>query len=172
MEKIKNAIERSSKALEATPALGLGTGRSRVRMGEGLTCEVEDGKFRLRVDMPEGVGGGGGAAAPPGHGRAARGRGRARGDMMRAASLGVPISSLEVEVEADYDDGALLGVGGAPPGYLEVRTIVTVESPAPEADVMRVLDEGDARSPYLDVFRRAQPCRREVRINPPRPARG
>ena len=168
MEKIKNAIERSTRALEEKPALGRATGVSRVRMGEGLTCEVEDGNYRLRVDMPAGVGGGATAPTPGVYGRAALGSCLAIGYMMQAARLGVPITSLEVEVQADYDDGALLGVGNAPPGYLEVRTIVTVESPAPEADVMRVLDVGDARSPYLDVFRRAQPCRREVRINPPR----
>jgi hypothetical protein len=33
---------------------------------------------------------------------------------------------------------------------------------------MRVLDEGDAHSPYLDVFTRAQTCRRSVRIVPAR----
>jgi hypothetical protein len=45
--------------------------------------------------------------------------------------------------------------------------VVTVESSAPEADVRRVLDDADARSPYLDVFRRAQPCSRTVRIVSP-----
>jgi hypothetical protein len=97
-------------------------------------------------------------------GRAALGSCLAIGYMMRAATLGVPIDALEVEVQADYDDGALLGVSDSPPGYLEVRYSITVESPAPESDVMRVLDEGDARSPYLDVFRRAQSCKRQVRV--------
>jgi hypothetical protein len=30
--------------------------------------------------------------------------------------------------------------------------------------VLKVLDEGDAHSPYLDVFGRAQKCRRLVKI--------
>jgi hypothetical protein len=87
---------------------------------------------------------------------------------MHAAKLGISIAALEVEVQADYDDGALFGVSPSPPGYLEVRYTVTVESDAPEQDVMRVLDEGDAHSPYLDVFTRAQTCRRSVRIVPAR----
>jgi len=78
----------------------------------------------------------------------------------------VLISQLEVEVQADYDDGALFGVSAVPPGYLEVRYTITVESEAPEADILHVLDEGDAHSPYLDVFARSQKCRREVRILP------
>ena len=88
------------------------------------------------------------------------------GYMMRAAHLGVPIAGLEVEVQADYDDGALFGVAEVPPGYLEVRYTVTVESDAPEADIMRVLNEGDQHSPYLDVFSRSQKCVRQVRIVP------
>jgi hypothetical protein len=87
--------------------------------------------------------------------------------MMYAARLRVPIAAIEVEVQADYDDGALLGVSDSPPGYLDVRYIVTVETTAPEADVQRVIDAGDAHSPYLDVFSRAQTCRRTIRLVPP-----
>src|SRR5262249_53768554 len=99
-------------------------------------------------------------------GRAALGSCLAIGYMMRAAAFGVPIASLEVEVQADYDAGALYGVGEAPPGYTEIRYIVTVESNASEEALRRGLDEADAHSPYLDVFRRAQKCVRDVRIKP------
>jgi len=88
--------------------------------------------------------------------------------MMHAARLGVPIEALTVDVEADYDDGALFGtVHDVPPGYIEVRYTVTVESSAPAADIERMLDEADERSPYLDVFRRAQPCVRRVHVRAP-----
>jgi len=86
--------------------------------------------------------------------------------MMYAAKMGVPMAGLEVEIQADYDDGALFGVSTIPAGYSEVRYIVTVESNAPEADILRVLNEADRHDPYLDVFARAQPCRREVHISP------
>jgi hypothetical protein len=85
--------------------------------------------------------------------------------MMRAATMGIPITTLEVEIQADYDDGALFGTApGVPPGYLEIRYSVTLESTAPEDDILRMLDEADRHSPYLDVFRRGQTCRREVRF--------
>ena len=84
---------------------------------------------------------------------------------MRAACLGIPIEALTVDVEADYDDGALFGTADdVPPGYTQVRYTVTVESSAPEVDIVRMLDEADARSPYLDVFRRAQPCVRRIHV--------
>jgi len=114
--------------------------------------------------MPKTAGGTEAGPTPGFYGRAALGSCLAIGYMMRAAKMGVPIRALEVEVQADYDDGALFGVSDAPPGYSEIRTIVTVESSAPEADVRRVLDEADRHSPYLDVFSRAQKCTRTLNL--------
>jgi len=85
-----------------------------------------------------------------------------------AAKLRVPIASLEVEVQADYDNGALFGVGRNSPGYQDVRYTVTIESSAPPQDVSRVVDEGDAHNPYLHIFAYPQTCRRTVRVLPPR----
>lgn len=167
MDHVRVAFERCAKALTLRPSLGLSTGVSRTRIRQGLTCEIEEGPWKLVADMPAQAGGNGTGPTPGVLGRAAFGSCLAIGYMMQAARLGVPITSIEVEVQADYDDGALFGVSSAPPGYLDVRYTVTVESSATESDVLRVLDEGDAHSPYLDVFSRAQTCRRTVRIVPP-----
>jgi uncharacterized OsmC-like protein len=165
-ENLKVAFERNVRALTKRPALGRDTGVLTARIRDGLTCEIEAGPFRLVADMPTTAGGKGAAPTPGVYGRAALGSCLAIGYMMRAAAQGVPITSVEVEVRADYDAGALYGVGDAPPGYTEVRYVVTLESNAPEEALRRVLDEADAHSPYLDVFRRAQKCLRDVRIKP------
>ena len=170
MEKIRTAFERCAKALSLRPSLGRSTGVSRARIRQGLTCEIEEGPWKLQADMPTQAGGDAAAPTPGVFGRAAFGSCLAIGYMMQAAKLGVPIAALEVEIQADYDDGALFGVSDSPAGYLEVRYRVTVESSAPESEVLRVLDEGDEHSPYLDVFRRAQACTRSVRIVSPREA--
>jgi hypothetical protein len=90
--------------------------------------------------------------------------------MMRAAKSGIAIEALEVELEADYDDGALFGSAApdVPPGYLEIRYKVRVQSNASEEDILQLLDEADSKSPYLDVFRRAQTCKRSVEITSPK----
>jgi uncharacterized OsmC-like protein len=165
VDKLKIAFERSAKALTLRPSLGRGTGVTKARIRDGLTCDIEAGPWRLVADMPKQAGGAETAPTPGVYGRAALGSCLAIGYMMYAAKLGVPIRTLEVEIQADYDDGGLFGVGDAKPGYIEIRYIVTVESSAPEADVLRVLDEGDAHSPYLDAFSRAQRCVRSVRIS-------
>jgi uncharacterized OsmC-like protein len=164
MEAIRKAFERCVRTLSLRPWLGRSTGVSRARIRQGLLCEIEEGAWKLTADLPAQLGGNGSAPTPGVFGRAALGSCLAVGYMLHAAKLRVPIASLEVEVQADFDNGSLLGVGKTPPGYREVRYTVTVESTAPEEDVRRVIDEGDKHSPYLHIFAHPQPCRRIVRV--------
>ncbi len=78
--------------------------------------------------------------------------------------FGVVFTKLEVEVQADYDSRPNHGVTADPPGYRQIRYIVTVENDAPEAEVMRVLDQADACSPLRDDFARALDVRRQVNL--------
>lgn len=167
-EKIKTAVERCKKAFTLKPAMGRDTAVSKARIANGLTCEISEGNWKFSVDMPEGIGGNNTAPTPGVYGRAALGSCLAIGYMMKAAELNIPVTNLEVEVQADYDDGALLDTAGKdiPPGYLEVRYTITIESDAPEEKIMQMLDDGDEHSPYLDVFSRAQKCIRKINIVP------
>ena len=164
-ERVGEALERTAKAVTMRPVLGQGTALTRVRLRRDLACDVEDGPHRFAVGMSAKYGGTEEAPTPGVYGRAAFGSCLAINYAMWAARLGVPIDSLEVEVQADYDARGELGVDEhVPPGYLELRYVVTVASPAPEADVRRVLDTGDRFSSWLDDFTRAVPVRREVRL--------
>jgi uncharacterized OsmC-like protein len=164
-QKIKSSFVRVSNALAQRPAFGIGTGTSKASIKDGLTCEIHEGNWTFTADMPEQAGGNGAGPTPGVFGRAALGSCLAIGYMMKAAAMDIPISGLEVEVQADYDDGALFGTAkNVPPGYLEVRYCVTIESNAPEGQIMQMLNEADKHSPYLDVFSRAQTCLRKVNI--------
>ena len=165
-EKIRKALDRCKKAFILKPSIAQDTAVSKVRIKNGLTCEISEGNWSLVADMPEGIGGNHTAPTPGVYGRAALGSCLAMGYMMRAALLNLSIKNLEVEVQADFDDGALLGTAdkSIPPGYLEVRYTVTVESDEPEEKIMEMLNEGDVHSPYLDVFARAQKCIRTINI--------
>lgn len=165
---IKTSIERTTKALTLKPSLGQSTGISKVRITNGLSCEIQEGDWKLNADMPSSVGGNNSGPTPGVYGRAAFGSCLAIGYMMKAASMNISINSLEIEVQADYDDGALFGTNDNPPGYLQVKYIVTIESDAPEPSIITMLDEADRHSPYLDVFTRAQDCRRELHILSPK----
>jgi uncharacterized OsmC-like protein len=164
MEKIRSAVERSFKALSLKPSLGLGTGISKTRIKNGLTCEIQEGNWKLIADMPESIGGNMQGPTPGVYGRAALGSCLAIGYMMCAAKMNIAITTLEVEVQADYDDGALLGTSNVNPGYTEVRYTITIESDAPEEQILKMIDSADEHSPYLDVFSHPQNCKRQVNI--------
>ncbi|PWT99551.1 MAG: hypothetical protein C5B52_10520 [Bacteroidetes bacterium] len=163
-ERIKTAVERSTKALQLKPSLGFGTRKSKTRVKEGLTCEITEGDWKFITDMPEGVGGNASGPTPGVLGRAAFGSCLAITYMLYAAKKNIPIENLEVDVEADFDDGALLGTQDIPPGYSQVRYTVTIDSDASEEELMELIDDADAHSPYLDVFSRGQECIRKVNI--------
>lgn len=163
-QKIKEAVSRSVKALTLKPVRGLGSRISTTKITDGLSCEITEGNYKLIADMSESIGGNASGPSPGVYGRAAFGSCLAICYMMKASAMNIKIHSLEVEVEADYDDGALLGISSAPPGYLEVRYKVTVESDASEDEILQMLDIADKQSPYLDVFTRSQKCIRDVHI--------
>ncbi len=161
---IAKAFQRIATMFRNEPERGRNTAVSRIRIESGLTCHVEEGPWSLVADMSEKAGGAALGPTPGVLGRAALGSCLAIGFVLEASRSGVPISSVEVEVETDFDDGALFGVSDAHPGYLEVRYQVSVCSSAPEADLQRVADAADARSPYFDVFSRAQQLQRSLRV--------
>lgn len=161
---IRVAIERNVKAVSLRPSVGQGTAKTMARLRPGLECEVIDGAWRLTVAMTEKYGGTNAGPNPGVLGRGALASCLAIGYAMWAARMNVPVQSLEVEVQADYDVRGELGVADdVPPGYIAVRYVVDVQSPAPAADVQRVLDTADRFSSWADVFTRGIPLAREVR---------
>jgi uncharacterized OsmC-like protein len=167
-EKIKQAFDRTVKVLTRKPSAGVSSKTSKTVVKNGLTCETTEGDWKFIADMPESVGGNAVGPSPGVYGRAALGSCLAIGYMMRASRMGIPINSLEVEVKADFDDGALFGTSDADPGYTRVSYTITIESDASKEKILEMLDEADEHSPYLDVFSRAQACFREVNIVSPK----
>ncbi len=165
LERIRTVFERNAKALEKRPSLGQGTATTTVRMIDGFTCEIEDGPWKLAVDMGAKSGGGDTGPNPGVYGRATLGSCLTLTYVMWAARLGVPISSLQVEVQADYDARGSHGVGDLVPGYEAIRYTVRVESPASEDEVQAMLDTADAHCDFLHVFRDPQPVERTVEIS-------
>jgi uncharacterized OsmC-like protein len=164
-EKIRTAVERARTAMTRMSSVGRGTARTRARIRDGLTCRVEDGRWSFTADMSEKAGGAGEGPDPGVFGRAGLATCLAVGYAMWAAHRGVPLTLLEVEVQADYDARAEYGLGDGAPGYEKIRWVVRVESPAPDEEVLEVLATAEARSPYLAIFRDPQKLEREVRLN-------
>lgn len=167
MNTIANALDRLESALGRRANFGHTTNRSVTTLGAGLHCSTEEGPWVVDADLPESLGGTGAAPTPGVLVRAALGSCLAMGYQLRAAKHGVELISIRVTVEADSEiGGMLLCDTAAPPGYTELRYHVEVDSPAPRADVLRIIDEGDRLSPILDVFGRTITMRRTTSIRP------
>lgn len=162
---IRETLERNVRAVSLRPAVGQGTAHTVARLRPGLEVEVEEGPWKLTVGMHPKSGGNGAGPNPGVLGRGALASCLAIGISMWAARLGVPLTQLEVEVEADYDSRGELGVSDDVfPGYAQVRYTILVDSPAPREAVLRMLDTAQRYSSYRDVFARAHDVRGTVRF--------
>ncbi len=165
---LKRAIERNIKALKLRPSIGRGTATTVVRIREGTTCDIEDGPWKLVADEMPGDGGNGLGPDPGVLGRAALGTCIAMGYVMWAAVREIPLDSVEVIVEADYDGNALFGLDDStPPGWSAMRYKALISSPAPEETIRELVDYADRHSSLLGSFERAVPVTRELHITAP-----
>ncbi|MEO6444795.1 MAG: OsmC family protein [Gemmatimonadaceae bacterium] len=163
--KIREAVERNDRVVTARPSVGKGTAVTSVHWRGGLSCEVVSGTWRFNVGMSDNYGGADEAPNPGVYGRAALGSCLAVGYAMWAARLGVPLRALSVDVHADYDVRGELGIDDdVRPGYLAMRYDVTIDSEAPQEEVLRMLDTAEKYSSYLDDFRNPVPVTRTVRF--------
>ncbi len=109
-ESVENVINHYTKNPE--DARGAGALVTAI-MEDGLRCRVEspDG-VAIVTDMPKGIGGGGSAPSPGRLFRAALASCDATFVALRAAQLGIKLTTLEVIVEGDPDDDSTLGFLG------------------------------------------------------------
>ena len=165
---LKTIIERNARAIELRPSVGQGTASTTVRIRGGLTADIEDGGWKLVSDESEGDGGGGLGPDAGVLARAALGACLAQGYVMWAARMEVPLDSVEVVVEADYDARGMFGLDDSvPPGWGAVRYTTSIQSPAPEERVREVVDTAHRHSPVLDDLRRALSVTGELRLTAP-----
>jgi len=163
---IREIAERNARMLALKPDRGHLTGVTKARIEKGLRCVIEEGPWKLAADMPAKAGGDDTAPTPGTLGRGALASCLAIGITVWAARLGIPVTDVEVEVQADFDARGELAVGDdVPPGYQEVRYTVSIDSPASDADLAEVLEKAERHSPYLDVFARPQSLKGTVRLN-------
>ena len=162
---LKTVLERNIKAIQLRPSVGQGTATTRCRITSGVTCEIEDGAWKLVADESVGDGGAGLGPDPGVFGRAALGSCLAMGYVQWAALMDVPIESVEVVVEADYDARGMFGVDDSvSPGWTALRYTVHISSPADAQRVRELVAVADRHSPLLDDFRRAIPVTGEYKI--------
>jgi uncharacterized OsmC-like protein len=162
---LKRVVETAIESIRTNPDAGRGTATTTVRIRNGVTCDVKDGSWKFVADEMPGDGGAGLGPDPGVFGRAALGTCLAMGYVQWAAFLEVPLDSVAVTVEADYDARGMLGVDDSvSPAWSAVRYVVDIESPADEKTLREMIDHADRHSPLLADFREPLSIKRELRI--------
>jgi uncharacterized OsmC-like protein len=167
VERIRKALERNVRAVTRRPAIGQVTVKTLVRVVDGLRCEVQEGRWTITADASDKSGGTGAGPDPSALSRAALGSCLAMGYVMWAARMQVPLESVEVELQSDFDARGQYGVPDVRPGHSEVRYHVRIVSPAPQDAVRAVVDRSDATSMVLDAFSNPQTLVRQLDIRTP-----
>ena len=163
---IREISERNVELLTLKAGRGHLTGVTRARVQDGLRCVIDDGPWTFAADMPVKAGGEETAPTPGTLGRGALASCLAIGIAAWAARLEIPVTAVQVEVQADFDARGELGMDASiPAGYKEVRYEVSIESSAAQDALLRLIETAERYSPYVDVFGRAQPLRRSLRVN-------
>lgn len=161
---IKKAFERNLKLLNLKPSKGQYTTSTKVRLTNGTACEVEHKHWKFTADVGEQQGGNDEGPGPGIFYRASLGSCLAVGYAIWAATMGIEIEHLEVDVEADVDARGNFGIEDAEPGYTGMRYTVTVKSPASEDVIHEMIKKADDHSPILANFKKPMPIERKINI--------
>lgn len=138
--KIKEAFQRNEQALLRQPLLGQKSGTVKVRLENGLRCEVEGSGWKFTSDMSVKVGGEQSAPPPGFYVAGALGSCIAIMAKMWASKLDIPIESIEIDVSYEADMSMLFGVNGVPAHWKKIAYSASVDSPASEEDIQKVLE--------------------------------
>ena len=160
--KLKESHERVKKLLTIKPSKGQYTTTTRVRVRDGTTCDVEHKHWKFTADVGKEEGGNDAGPGPSVLQRGALGSCLAIGYVKWAAVLDVPVDGIEVDVEADVDARGTYGLDGVEPGYKGLRYKVSIDSPASEEEIMKVIEEADKHSPLLADFVNPVKVEREI----------
>ena len=128
-QRIAGALGRLRQAVVARPGFGCGTNQSTATLGDGVRSVSVEQSWEIACDLPPALGGDRSSPSPSQLVRAALGNCLAMSYQLRAAELGIELTSVKVTVETDDEVGGMLIPQDVSPGFTAVRYHVDIESP-------------------------------------------
>jgi uncharacterized OsmC-like protein len=153
---IRAAQERVIAVYREKPKTAFSSAQASGHVGEGLTCRFRQGDREAIMDMSKVIGGDEKGPSPGFFIRAGLAGCVAVGIKLTATREGVAIDAIDVDLEMDFDDGAMFGVGSNTAAPLETRFTITLQSSAPWEEVTAIVDRALAADPYFLALRDAQ----------------
>lgn len=166
------ALARATRILQRRPSAGLSddaTGTARWSGGTRVVTSHANGR-EVPTDMPRELGGSGDQVSPGWMVRAGVAACTATAIAMAAASEGIALDALEVQVSSRSDTRGLLGMteaDGTPvyPGPLDMQMVVRIAARGVPAERLRALvDAAQRRSPMTSVVEDAKPLPLHVEV--------
>ena len=82
-----------------------------------------------------------------------------------ADTLGIPVNSVSVKLAGRLDLRGFFAVDeGVRPGFKDIQTTVTIDSPASADDIERLKATVDRHCPVLDILRNVTPVKTEYAL--------
>lgn len=164
--RFKTAFDSTNAALSAEPGNARAKFSANSRLGEGVNSNVAIRQFNVAVDEPEVLGGTDTAPNPVEYILAALGSCQEITYRLYADALGIPVNGVSVRIEGDIDLRGLFNVDkSVRPGFQGIVAEVTIDSPAPEQDLLRLKNIVDRHCPVLDILRNPTPVELDLRHN-------
>lgn len=158
--KFKDAFDTTNAALRAAPGQARATFSATSRLGEGVDSRVSIRQFDVAVDEPQGLGGGDSAPNPVEYILAALGSCQEITYRLYADALGIPVNGVSVRLDGTIDLRGLFNADpSVRPGFQDIVAEVSIDSPAPEEDLLRLKQVVDEHCPVLDILRNPTPVR-------------
>jgi uncharacterized OsmC-like protein len=165
-QEIRTSLERVRKAIELRPGIAKGTMRANLHLEDGVKCTSRYGDWSFVIDEPTSVGGENTAPSPGVYGLSALAGCVAMSIKMQAAQDDLPINSIDVEVEADYDDRGMFAIDDIPPGFQGFRLKIDVDTRGSEEKVREITERALSFSTWFHVFTNAQTVITDVSVRP------
>jgi uncharacterized OsmC-like protein len=159
---MRDKQERVISVFRKKPGAAFSTVTATGRITDGLACTIRQGDHEAVTDMSSMLGGDENGPTPGFFIRAGLIGCVAIGIKMTAIREGIRIDALDVDVEMDFDDGAMFGLGSNTAAPLATRLMIKIESPAPSPELESMVARALAADPYFLALRDAQKVTAEV----------
>ena len=154
---LTQAIAAVRDGLRAAPEPPIATFVAGTQPRDGYRVEVAIRDFAFVADEPARIGGTDAGPTPVELVLAGLGTCREIVCATYARGLGVPLDAVAVRAEGSLDLRGFSGVADVPAGFAGVADRDAVESPAPAAEVARLVETVNAHCPVLEILRRPVP---------------
>jgi len=154
--RIRDAQTRVQDVFKKRPQKALSTNYATAVIKDGLTCHFTQGDHSAVMDMSEIMGGDSAGPTPGFFARAGIAGCVSMGIKQTAILAGVVFETVTVDIETDFDDSAMWGLGNASAGPLETRLAIRISTSLPEPEVLALIEKALGMDPWYLALLNAQ----------------